>query len=103
MLLGMILPFLDAAVLNNKGLRIHNFQSDPLPIPQIPMPSSQSLSSRKDNRYVTGNSSVSSQMMEMLSNVGEELGAYNCLGVPFPTPQMQEPSSQFSTSRDKDR
>lgn len=91
-------------MLNNKGkgLRVHNRQSDPLPAPRIPVPTSQSLSSKKDNRYVTRNSSVSSQMMEMLSNMGEDLGAHNCLGIPFPTPQMQEPSSQFPTSRNKD-
>lgn len=68
-------------MLNNMGraLRIHNCQSDP-------MPHSQSLSSRKDNRYVTANGSVSSLMMEMLSNMGEDLGAHDCLGAPFQTP-----------------
>lgn len=40
MLLGMILPFLDAEVLNNKGLGIHNFPRDTLPNPrsQHPLP-----------------------------------------------------------------
>lgn len=42
-------------------------------------------------------------MMEMLNNVGEDFGAHNYLGASFPTPQMQESSSQFSTSRNKDK
>lgn len=91
-----ICPFPDAEVISNKGkgLGVHNCLSDPLPIPQILMPPSRSLISRKDNRYAAGSSSVSSRMMEMLSNMGEDLGSNNCQGAPFPNPQIQNKDAE---------